>query len=610
MTTERVDEYYRWVLDRLKELLDTSPSNKPIRYELSHVAAAGVPNNETEENIVRKLAELGIVKIVGEHPRTWEYTHNGYFELLILQPQFDELCRKFGVIEEANNKIDVKPKAEEPKFLEIEDLSEDTLLPVWWVIKRVKNEYLATMEGEEVLLKFVPGEVIIAGNQRTIPDLEDQKLAVRLLQKMGAIKIKSDYFTPKGDNRFYVPKGQAPNGYYLDILQPRFDEIYKQSEKGNTSPRQQEEQIDLIQEDEPVEVISADLKALFSRVVAEQDEINFYFKIAAYGKYLIDHPQLNPILSNLYGQSKKDALGFLKIWGEFFELWKQLGQELVDLAEKNGIKGNPDILNQDLARLKQRLAEPDLSFYSGDLYSYYRPYCDLIGTFVREQRSDLVVPKYLDKNLVSLTIDPKYRAATESWDLYVKQRVNEPWWAHYQIMRLTSGVLDLPDKKLYFKDDNFVDTLYKTGFNELGRGIKLSFLNKNKFTEWIKILHDYIIPRLAKLNKDKGGIFSGFKAMILGGDKMTKRERDKEFNRLKKVCDLSTKQESLLRILFDFRPHDTKNLESDVPTKALSHLKDSLNGNIKREAYTIDSKLGGPLDKSFYTLRKIIDENK
>ena len=99
ITDDRVAEYYHWVLSRIKETSDTSPSNKPLRYELSHVGAAGVPNNETEENIVRKLDELGVVKITREFPRTWEYNHNGYFELQIIQPYFDNLCKKYGVID-------------------------------------------------------------------------------------------------------------------------------------------------------------------------------------------------------------------------------------------------------------------------------------------------------------------------------------------------------------------------------------------------------------------------------------------------------------------------------------------------------------------------------
>lgn len=79
-TDQRVVQYFQWVLDRIKELLETSSSDKPLRYELSHVAAAGVPSNEMEENIVLKLAELKAVKIVKSFPRTWQYEHNGYFE--------------------------------------------------------------------------------------------------------------------------------------------------------------------------------------------------------------------------------------------------------------------------------------------------------------------------------------------------------------------------------------------------------------------------------------------------------------------------------------------------------------------------------------------------
>jgi len=67
MTPEEiVNQYYWWVLSRIKTELLTSPTGKPIRYELSHVGAAGVPNNQTEENILRKLNEWSAIKIVNE----------------------------------------------------------------------------------------------------------------------------------------------------------------------------------------------------------------------------------------------------------------------------------------------------------------------------------------------------------------------------------------------------------------------------------------------------------------------------------------------------------------------------------------------------------------
>ncbi len=603
-TEERVGEYYRWVLDRLKELLDTSPSNKPIRYELSHVAAAGVPNNETEENIVRKLDELGAVKITGEFPRTWEYNHNGYFELLILQPRFDELCRKFGVIEEVDNENDNKPQTTEPKFLEIENLPEDTLQPVWWLFKRIKKEYLATSEGEEVLLKFVPGEVVIAGNERTVPDLEDQKLALRLLQRMGVIKIKSDYFTSSKVGRFSVVKSHVSNGYYLDVLQPRFDQVYEQYKKEDTAPSQeQNEMTSTPQEDELPDVIQADLEAKLSQIETETDDHMFYLKIAVYGKYLVDHHQLNYILKLLYEDSIHDSSSFKEKWKDFYDAWRPLAQSLVDLADKEGIKGNPNILYQDLAHLKQRLAEPEMSFWSGDIHSYYVPYNNLIGTFVQTGKAKLIVPKFLNKDLIGLSIDPKYRVASEAWDLYAKLREVRPWWAHYQVMRLTGGVLDLQSLQTYFNEDSVVDSFYKYEFKKVGSGGTFVFLRRGKFMEWIKTLHKYIIPRLAKLKKDE--IVSNSRTATFSANKWTKRDREKELRRLKKLCDLSNNEGKLLEILLDFEPQTTKDLKSEVLTRDLPHLKKSLDKKIRKENYWIDTNFGGGFRDSYYILKEL-----
>ncbi|OGG07847.1 hypothetical protein A3E42_02515 [Candidatus Gottesmanbacteria bacterium RIFCSPHIGHO2_12_FULL_40_13] len=82
---ERVREYYLWVLNRIKEDLLTTPKGELIRYDLSHVGAAGVPNNETESNIIRKLEEWTVLKIIRERP----------FQFEVLYPKFDEIYQKF-----------------------------------------------------------------------------------------------------------------------------------------------------------------------------------------------------------------------------------------------------------------------------------------------------------------------------------------------------------------------------------------------------------------------------------------------------------------------------------------------------------------------------------
>jgi hypothetical protein len=82
---ERTNQYYLWVLELIKEEILTTPSNKPLVYELSHIAAAGVPNNDTEANIVRKLHEWKAIKIIEEHPRGWRGSGRHIFRLKVLE---------------------------------------------------------------------------------------------------------------------------------------------------------------------------------------------------------------------------------------------------------------------------------------------------------------------------------------------------------------------------------------------------------------------------------------------------------------------------------------------------------------------------------------------
>lgn len=619
MTIEEETNQEIWyVLQRIKKA-DIIVRGKPFFYKLTKNIISGVPSADRQKSIIHMLhSEEKAVKIIEKD--YWESGWRG-LKLRVLQPKFDEVYKKYGIlcdpeykeIQDQNvyfdfiknrknvisNKSLSQPRRKEqneikPKLLSVDELPEDLMEPVWWVLKRIKREYLAADDYDRVIFKFVVGEVLHPGQKKIIPNLEDQKISTRFLVKLGAIEVDNNY--------------KNSNEVHLKVLESKFNEVNNLLEKKLIKTQPADDEVILPQEVEPPSVVSADLTALLSKIEAETDNINFYFKVAAYGKYLMTHTRLNPVLKDLYEQSKRNGLNFIKKWQEFFVEWKQLGQELVDLADEEGMKGNPDILHQDLARLKQRLAEPELSFFFGDIYNYYRPYCDLISTFVREGKANLVVPKYLNENQVTLTIDKKYDAVNRSWDLYKKERENEPWWAHYQIMRLTCGILELPESATYFKDDNIVDTLYKVAFREISEGKTTGILVKTKFLEWVKTLHNYLIPRIMNLSINSGKT-PALDTRTRDGSTMTKRERQKEFNRVKKICGLSDNEEKLLEILFDFQPHNTKDLESEVPTKALSHLKKSLNKKIEKEGYLVHSDPGGGFNKSFYTLQTLNVEN-
>ena len=110
---ERVNKYYCWVLDRLKEEFLVTLKGKPVPYRLSHVAAAGVPNNETEVEILLKLEEEGALK-VRDNPFEFPVGSENLYYVDIFQPKFNEIYRTYesGSSYQENKKeeIDVTPK--------------------------------------------------------------------------------------------------------------------------------------------------------------------------------------------------------------------------------------------------------------------------------------------------------------------------------------------------------------------------------------------------------------------------------------------------------------------------------------------------------------------
>lgn len=102
---ERVSEYYWWVVRRIKEEILTSPQNSTIRYELSHVGAAGVPNNETEENILRQLEEIKALKILNDPSAGYS---RKIFDLQIIQPKFDRIYEERRIDAPSNKKDNEK----------------------------------------------------------------------------------------------------------------------------------------------------------------------------------------------------------------------------------------------------------------------------------------------------------------------------------------------------------------------------------------------------------------------------------------------------------------------------------------------------------------------
>lgn len=123
---DRLNEEILWVLERIKkESLITSKS-KPIKYEYSHIAAAGVPNRDTEEKIIHKLQEWQIIKITNYREPDWRSDYPGRFELEVIQPKFDQTLEIF---KKGNDKADKIVK----------HLSEENIPFVLMVLKQIKK---------------------------------------------------------------------------------------------------------------------------------------------------------------------------------------------------------------------------------------------------------------------------------------------------------------------------------------------------------------------------------------------------------------------------------------------------------------------------------------
>jgi hypothetical protein len=90
---ERFAEYVMWVLNGIKEESLATLEGEPIEYNFSHVGAAGVPSNDTEEKILYKLQEWKAIKITDLIETTSDF--EGRFFLELLQPTFDETYNQY-----------------------------------------------------------------------------------------------------------------------------------------------------------------------------------------------------------------------------------------------------------------------------------------------------------------------------------------------------------------------------------------------------------------------------------------------------------------------------------------------------------------------------------
>lgn len=250
-----------------------------------------------------------------------------------------------------------------------------------------------------------------------------------------------------------------------------------------------------------INVFISDLEARYQDIVNEKAVNSFYLKLADYGKCFNENDIADPIFAELYTNSQKQISNLKEHWKEFFKTWKDYAKKLVKKADEVGIKDEGP-LQDELKKLRVYLSDPNPQFSSDNLPNYWQPYREIILRFDKAGLKNEIFKEHIDKINGDLMLYPEYHKVEVAWDKYKQAREISVWWAHYQVSRLTAGVLSNDEEKgHYFKDDNHVDQMYKYEFDKISRGEAetLIFLRKNKFEEWIRRLHTYIIPRIKEL---------------------------------------------------------------------------------------------------------------
>lgn len=326
--------------------------------------------------------------------------------------------------------------------------------------------------------------------------LEKDEQVLRLLKEPNRVKTALDGYDLNDkldDGRYHFELLPAFDKYFLKIQrEPEYQKftgrISSSVSGGGVS----------------VDVFTSDLQAKYKDIQNEKGINRFYLKLADYGKCLNGNDVADPIFAELYADSQKQITNLKEHWKGFFKIWKDYAGSLVKKADEVGIKDEGP-LQDELGRLRSYLGESDPQFSDTDLPNYWQPYREIIQRFDKAGLKNMIFNEHFDKINGDLKLYPEYRKVEVAWDKYKQARELSIWWAHYQISRLAAGVAGTEEEKgHYFKNDNYIDQMYKFEFDKIGRGEAntLIFLRKDKFEDWIGRLHAYLIPRLKELTKD------------------------------------------------------------------------------------------------------------
>lgn len=356
---------------------------------------------------------------------------------------------------------------------------------IWEILQDIKEEILVTNKGDPV--KYRIPNIIGVG---IIPSDRKKKI-LHKLEEQGVLKIH------RNSNGARIGTNDL---FYFYINEQKFSEFYNKYNPNDTALKIEKNQ-DQKREEEPLDVIIADLEAKYEDTLQEKSEGNFYLKLADYGKYVIDHQQIHFAINPLYQQSQRDVVDYKKASDVFMDKWKTLAKDLVETAEKAGMSDHPTspFINQ-INEIKGKMNENPS--YDDDYLSYYfRPYRELTKRFKDEGKFDLITPMHFftnkERGIEYLLLQSEYSKAQGEWEKFKRLREMQPWWAHYQIMRLAHGVFNLADRGEYFHNDNMIDLIYLYEFQQISQGkTDLVILRRARFEEWVKRFQKFLSSRL------------------------------------------------------------------------------------------------------------------
>ena len=257
---------------------------------------------------------------------------------------------------------------------------------------------------------------------------------------------------------------------------------------------------------DPKEVVISDLETKYQEIETERNDKQFYLAIAGYGSYILNNNLILTILKPLYSQAKKDIENYINFFQIFYEEWSRLAKDLIQKAAVIGIQDDLNHPNKSPINFLEQQLKDGIFYHDNYIPNYFTPYYLLINKFINVGKKDIISEHYkkIDGNYV-LKIEEKKRIADEVWEKYKNLRINQTWWAHYQILRLTYGIYQNRKNDPYFDYDNVIDVIYKHEFEQVAYGQTRDFiyLKRHKYQIWIRRLHNFIISRLKNFEMNR-----------------------------------------------------------------------------------------------------------